>query len=282
VRLLRLPHSNAARTRVEAVRASRGDWIAFLDADDYWLPQKNERQIDYLRRHPEVEWLSSDGVFVEGERVLRASWLADYLQPVREMRGDLYHALVQRCFVLTSSTLIRRSAHDAVGGMDAELLSAHDYDLWLKLAARFPGALLADRLIYYYCTPGSLSTRRMPRLLENIEVMERVRRGQPRPDARARALAGRRLTTFQWALGLTCLREGDVPAARRAFRAAVRAPGAPSRRLAALLAALLPARLTLALRGREWAREVVRRAQDRGELIEVGESEPATREEARW
>jgi glycosyltransferase involved in cell wall biosynthesis len=281
VRLLRLPHTNAARTRVEAVRRSRGEWIAFLDSDDYWLAEKNERQAEFVRRHPETTWLSSDGAFVQGDRMLRPSWLADYFRPVREVRGDLYALLAQRCYVLTSSTLVRRAAYDAVGGMDPEQLSAHDYDLWLKLAAAGPGAIMPDRLILYSFTPGSLSTVRVPRLIENIQVVERLRRGIPRHDLLAERHAARRLTGMYWSLALQQLKQVDPAGARVSFRTAASAPGPWGLRLLCSAAALIPGNWSLALRRLGWARRIVREAQYRPEIVQAPEDESSRREATR-
>ncbi len=257
LRVLRLAHGGAACARNAALKACRSEWIAFLDADDGWQPEKNARQLAYLAQHPEVVWLSSDGVFCESAGVLRDSWLSDYFQPVRELRGDLYRLLVDRCFVLTSSVLARRDLVLEVGGMREDLANAQDYDLWLKLAARGPGALLAERLTFYRRRPGSLSTSQLSRLSNNIRLREGVAKGEPRPDPVAQRTAAFALTEFYWSLGLELLREGRAAEARGAFRAAALRPGLWRLRLLSLGAALLPGDWALGLRGRSWARGVV-------------------------
>ena len=64
IRVLRLPHRNASATRRVGLDQATGDWLAFMDADDAWAPEKNERQIDFIERHPELKLVMSDGAFV--------------------------------------------------------------------------------------------------------------------------------------------------------------------------------------------------------------------------
>src|SRR5262249_1621023 len=157
VRVLRLPRHNVGRARNQAVHATRADWLAFLDADDTWMPEKNRRQLDHAAAHPEIAWISSDGAFVEEGRVLRPSWLSDYFDPVRPLQGGLYALLAERCFVLISSMMVRRDAFVDAGGFRDDMPNALDWDLWFRLAARQPGAVIAEPLIHYFRTPGSLS-----------------------------------------------------------------------------------------------------------------------------
>jgi len=87
VTVLRLEHRNAAAARRAGSERSRGDWIAFLDADDAWHAGKLERQQAFLERHPQVRWLTADGRHVGDGTVLRESWLSDYFHPVRDLAG---------------------------------------------------------------------------------------------------------------------------------------------------------------------------------------------------
>lgn len=280
VRVLRLPRHNVGRARNQAVSATRADWVAFLDADDLWLPEKNRRQLDYAAAHPDVGWISTDGAFVEEGRVLRDSWLSDYFQPVRELQGDLYRLLAERCFVLISSMMVRRDAFQEAGGFRDDMPNALDWDLWFRLAARRPGALIAEPLIHYFRTPGSLSTSRLPKLESNIALLERIASGVPRKDAVAQRRAASALTEFYWSLGLWQLRAGDAARARHAFRNAARRPGPARMRALSLAASLLPARMALGLRMQGWARASVIGSQAAPGRIPVAGGDSAPEAEA--
>src|SRR5678815_1004372 len=77
VRVLRLPHRGLTPARRATFEAATGDWLAPLDADDWWEPAKLERQAAFLAAHPEVRWLGTDGVYVAAEGVIRPSWFSD-------------------------------------------------------------------------------------------------------------------------------------------------------------------------------------------------------------
>src|SRR4029434_6101945 len=121
-------------------------WVAIVDADDAWLTEKLERQLACVEKHPHLPGITTDGAYVTEHEVLRESWLSDYFTEVQDMAGDLFPSLVQRCFPLLSSRLVLVDAYHAVGGFDVTIQFSQDYDLWLRLAARYPGGVLADRL----------------------------------------------------------------------------------------------------------------------------------------
>jgi glycosyltransferase involved in cell wall biosynthesis len=132
IRVLSLPaNSGGSRARNEGLRAARADLVAFLDSDDEWLPLKLEAQLARLRESedPRVAvvycpWLSRDHL---------AGREAPGGLPATE--GDVLDALLGGWNVATSAALIRRGALERVGGFDESLAGAHDYDLWLRLAA---------------------------------------------------------------------------------------------------------------------------------------------------
>lgn len=247
VRVVRLPHRNAAATRVHGLAEAQGEWLAFLDADDWWEPHKNRAQLDYLAAHPDVELLWSDGDFVSTEGVLRASWLADYFDPVTEMRGDLFAPLANRCFPLMSSTLVRAEVYRAAGGMNPGIVYSHDYDLWLRLAAKSVAAVMPDRLVHYWYHAGSLSRSYEARHRDDRELMWRIARGELRPEAALRRLGRERAAALAYDIGLLCLRDGRGGEARAMFRDAAGA-GPAARRAFALAGACAPGFLVPALK----------------------------------
>jgi glycosyltransferase involved in cell wall biosynthesis len=220
VRVLRLPHGGLTPSRRAALEAATGDWVALLDADDWWEPRKLERQVQFLAAHPEVRWCGTDGVYVAAEGVIRDSWLSDYFHPVREQVGDLLPALVERCFPLVSSMLLERAAYESVGGYDLGIPYSQDYDLWLKLAARYPGGMLAERLIHYWSSPGQLSRRYDVRDRDDLELMRRVATGTLRRDPALQRRGGERAAALAFDLAIAELRAGRVSEARALLRAA--------------------------------------------------------------
>jgi glycosyltransferase involved in cell wall biosynthesis len=273
VTLLRLPHRNAAAARRVGLQRARGEWLAFMDADDLWRSDKLERQTSFLARHPEVRWLCSDGVLVSADGVLRESWLSDYFEPVRDRVGDLLPALVERCFPLMSSMVVERQAYVDVGGIDPAIVYSHDYDLWLRLAARFPGGVMSDRLTEYLYHPGQLSRRIEERGLDDLAIMRRVERGDLGHAPALRARGARRAAALEFDLALRCFRSARIPEGRgRMWRAA--AAGPVRRRLLAWCGAVLPAAALPGLMRSAWLKRVVgsqRRQPPRERQVATGE-----------
>jgi O-antigen/teichoic acid export membrane protein len=251
VRVLRLPHRNASASRSIGIAQATGDWIAFLDADDVWTPDKLEVQFAVLAAHPEVRWISSDGRLVSDHAVIRESWLAEYFSPVRDSVGDLLPALLERCFPLVSSMLVEKRAYDAAGGLDTELCYSYDYDLWIRLACLHSGALTTDRIVDYFAGPGTLSRRLEARHRDDLVIMERLAAGTPPTAPRLRRRAAERASGIQFDLALICLRSGRRAEAReRLQRAAEHSPW--NRRLVAWGGWLLPEWATARLMKSDW------------------------------
>lgn len=139
VRVLRLPERvGGSRARNIGIEAARGDWVAFLDSDDEWRPEKLERQLARLREAdgPRLGVVYCRRIMrdhLSGREVLVRS-------PLRE--GDVFAALVNGWEVSTSQVMVAHAALRAVGGFDPTLPGSQDYDLWLRLASaghRFGG-----------------------------------------------------------------------------------------------------------------------------------------------
>lgn len=191
VRLLRQRNSGVAAARNAGVRAARGRWVAFIDADDYWLPEKLRTQMTLLSASPGAR-LSCTPWFVwtSDEPHPPADWLdvgppADLPASGFGPSGWIYPELLLSCSVWTSTVLAERSLLVELQGFDHDFRVGEDYDLWLR-ASRITPVLRADRpLALYRQHPGSL-TRRAP--IENYEglVVQRAlkRWGYAGPDGR--------------------------------------------------------------------------------------------------
>lgn len=264
VAVLRLPHRNASASRGEGLGRATGDWLAMMDADDVWFPEKLERQLDFITRHPEIRLVTSDGILESAEGVIRESWFSDYFDPVRDIVGDLAPLVIERCFLLLSSTMVERSVYREAGGMDPEFAHSYDYDLWVRVLSRHPGGLMAEPLVSYFSSPGGLSRDYEARARDDLRIMRELER-DGRPDLRRRAAL--RAVLLEFNLGLMCLRGGRFAEGRARMRRSL-ARGPMGRRLMAAAGSLVPDRAVGWLMRSNWLkRRVARSRESRGRLI---------------
>jgi glycosyltransferase involved in cell wall biosynthesis len=140
IHVIDVPNGGPARARNTGLEQARGDYIAFLDADDVWIPGKLAAQVEHLQSHPEVGvcytgwhvWLSDEhGGFV------RPAWAAQSLQsPAIDAArsGWIYGRLLFDCELLTTTVMIRASIARETGLFDTALAVGEDYDYWLRLS----------------------------------------------------------------------------------------------------------------------------------------------------
>jgi glycosyltransferase involved in cell wall biosynthesis len=127
--LIQQPNSGISRARNAAIRQARGEWIAFLDSDDLWLPEKLSRQMELSVKDPHANLLFTNYYPWDGKNDLREGYSPEKSLP----QGDVMEELIWRFVFLPSSVLVRRQLLLEAGLFDVELFLSEDWDLWLRL-----------------------------------------------------------------------------------------------------------------------------------------------------
>lgn len=117
------------------------EWIGLLDSDDEWLPQKLEKQLLALSKAPSFRFCHTDEQWIRKGR--RVNAMKKHSKP----DGWIFPQCLPLCCVSPSSVLIHRDVFDAIGGFDEELLACEDYDLWLRIALKYPVLLEGEALL---------------------------------------------------------------------------------------------------------------------------------------
>lgn len=136
---------SAARNR--GIQASKGEYVAFLDADDWWHPLKLQQQVAVLQAHPGVALVYVQRVMVTTTTPQNLILPGDLSYQVHT---DFFPELALRDWVGSpSQVLVTRSALEKIGFFDPALRQGEDWDLWLRIAAQYPVAAIKEPLVYY-------------------------------------------------------------------------------------------------------------------------------------
>jgi glycosyltransferase involved in cell wall biosynthesis len=130
--------------RNQGVSATRGDWLAFLDSDDEWLPKKLEMQMALARANPSLPLLHSDEIWVRnGVRV-------NPMKKHAKSGGRLFLKALPLCCISPSTAMIRRSLFNELGGFREDFPVCEDYELWLRICERHEVGFVEAPLIKKY------------------------------------------------------------------------------------------------------------------------------------
>lgn len=157
IRLVEMPrNSGASAARNAGIALARGEFLAFLDADDIWLPEKLARQVAVIESDPTItlvscnsEMVTADGVLIKEGHVNRP--------PVSG--ANAWKTLLVYNFLPTPTVMTRTALVRELGGFNEQLVVGEDLDLWIRLGIRGKIAVLPEILIRYYDMNNSLMKR---------------------------------------------------------------------------------------------------------------------------
>ncbi|MBN2032723.1 MAG: glycosyltransferase family 2 protein [Deltaproteobacteria bacterium] len=141
VRLIHVENRGVSAARNTGILASRAPFIAFLDSDDYWLPEKLVVQTAFFKAHPESVVCQTQEHWIRNGRPVNPR--RKHLKP----NGDIFQPSLKLCLVSPSAAMIRRTLFNEVGLFDESMPVCEDYDLWLRISCLHPVHLIDRELV---------------------------------------------------------------------------------------------------------------------------------------
>ena len=144
IKTLYQTNQGVSSARNTGIHASTGDWIALLDSDDEWLPDKLAQQVSTLKQQSHYKICHTEEIWIRNG--LRVNLNKQY----QKKGGWIFNDCLPLCAISPSTVMIHRSIFDDVGLFDPKLPVCEDYDLWLRISAKYPVLLITDPQIKKY------------------------------------------------------------------------------------------------------------------------------------
>ena len=139
--LIRQDNQGVSAARNRGITKASGRFIAFLDSDDLWLPEKLSRQIDFFNLNPDALICQTEEIWMRNN--VRVNPKKRHKKP----SGMIFEPSLSLCLVSPSAVMVKRTLFDDVGLFDETLPACEDYDLWLRISCRHPVYLIDTPLI---------------------------------------------------------------------------------------------------------------------------------------
>jgi len=157
-----------ASARNLGIKKAKGEFIAFLDSDDYWLPKKIEKQLKIFTKNKQIGLVYCFHYWVNEKGKITGKKKKSY-------RGDIWQDLLQGNLVVGSSsaTVVKKECFDKIGLFDESLKSCEDWDMWLRIARVYQIDLIPELLVKITQHQGQLGNKKLKLAKYRLKVMKK-------------------------------------------------------------------------------------------------------------
>ncbi len=206
-------NSGVAGARNRGIHESAGKFIALLDSDDWWYPQRLASLAEAIRAYPEV------GLFYSQWEVVNEAGEQLWVDKSRNVVGSAYYTLLKGDFLAASSAIINRECLDQVGVFDPLMEPCEDWDMWLRISKRYSIHLVPQELLAFEHSAKDKITTNTQRWLDaHDRVINKAFAGDPALSQETRRAV---LANIAFVKGRICLQAGGEPEALHWFQQAI-------------------------------------------------------------
>jgi glycosyltransferase involved in cell wall biosynthesis len=205
-------HRGVSAARNTAIRAAKGDFVAFIDADDYWHPRKIELQVNLLAEK-KLEWASCETQAFDSTT---REYIDGLFAPMRD--GDILQPLLLNDFIGSATPIVRRTVFERAGYFNEEYDAriGEDWDMWLRIASEYPLGVVREKLAFHrlHSTSTMSTTSIADRTRSLVGVVERALKRNPEE---LDGIAKQALANIYHGAGVRLMKQDEYKDARQYF-----------------------------------------------------------------
>ena len=195
-----------AAARNTGIKKSSNKYIAFLDADDIWLPEKLEKQLLKFKNSPDIGFVYCDNYFIDQS----GNIIKDYVRKVKLIEGDILLDFFMDFFLITSGIMLKRTCIQKIGMFDKNLAVGEDFDFFLRLAQHFTAGVVKEKLFKRRVWKGSLSKQDYELNTKvDIETLKNFTANHPAFNNKHRKLIKKRMSDMYFKFGYALRKHGN-------------------------------------------------------------------------
>ncbi len=192
-----------ASAKNAGISLSNAEFIAFLDHDDLWIPDKLKIQMEYFDAHPQIGLVYAKYASFMGDKELRT-------KPEKGYSGWIFKELLSKSFVQTSTVMVKRECLDAVGPYDESFKLADEYDMFLRVAKRFQCGFVDKELTRYRVHDRNASRNDLLFDKENLRVFKKVYNGYTDLDGKEKKILRKRIVRYSMKIAKRLYSQGQL------------------------------------------------------------------------
>jgi glycosyltransferase involved in cell wall biosynthesis len=211
IKYLRQENRGPGPAKNTGIKNSRGPLIATLDADDKWLLDKLEVQVEYMRSHPQIGLVYGNVSTFDDRGVITEAYDGTHR---KVYQGEVFDQLLLQNFISSITIMVRRESLEKVGMFPEDVMISEDWHLWLRIAKEYPIGYIDRPLALYRWQTQSLTWDYAKSYPDRIKVLEKIIGLYPDYLAHRKGLVRQARSKMMMRYGYALFSSGDYAQAR--------------------------------------------------------------------